>query len=122
MRTEFDKILLDAPCSGLGVIRRNPDIKWKRREGDMKTFHNKQLSLLEGVKGYLKKGGELLYAVCSIDKEECQDVISFFLRKNPDFRLVEIEEPVTLCRDGYFMTLPHRDNMDGFFGAKLCKI
>jgi 16S rRNA (cytosine967-C5)-methyltransferase len=86
----FDRILLDVPCSGSGVTRRHPDIKWIRRETDLKRFAEQQLRLLQGVWPTLAKGGMLLYATCSVFAAENQDVIAQFLRAEKTARQVAI--------------------------------
>ncbi len=81
----FDRILLDAPCSGLGVLRRNPDIKWKSREAGLKRHAEIQKRFLENLAPMLKPQGVLVYAVCSIEPEENEAVIDAFLKKHPKF-------------------------------------
>ncbi len=115
----FDKILLDAPCSALGVIRRNPDIKWCRRESDLKRNQKIQLKLIKRAADMLKpSGGRLLYAVCSNEPEECEEVIENFLEQRP-FKITNICKPGG--KDRFFRTMPHRDGVDGFFAALLVK-
>lgn len=124
---EADKILLDAPCSGLGSIRRKPDIKWNRTEKMLKKYSVLQKALLNAAAGCLKPGGVLVYSTCTVEPEENEEVIFDFLKKHKDF---EIEKPNKtdifggLVDDsGYFIkTYPHRHNMDGFFAAKLKKM
>jgi len=118
---QFDKILLDAPCTGIGVIRRNPDIKWKRKEKDFTRFHQKQLKLLECVLDYLKPEGILVYAVCSTDKEEGEGVIHNFLQKHSN--MVNDLSPLKLdfVNGVILRTFPHKQQIDGFFGARLRK-
>lgn len=100
----FDKVLLDAPCSGLGIIRRKPDIKWSRKEEDIKGIIKEQAELLNMSANYVKRGGMLLYSTCTINKEENEDMVSEFLKTHTDF---EIQEKILLC--------PHKDKTDGFF-------
>ncbi len=115
----FDKILLDAPCSALGVIRRNPDIKWCRREADLKRNQKTQGRLLEKAADMLKpSGGKLLYAVCSNEPEECEEVIEEFLQKRP-FKIIDIGNSASDER--FFRTMPHSNDIDGFFAALLTK-
>lgn len=117
----FDRILLDAPCSALGVIRRNPDVKYKHNEKDLIAFKTRQLSMLRKVSGLLKSGGILVYSVCSTEPEEGEDVIKEFLKDSEDFYIIETSpHPVReFMRDGFLRTYPHRDDMDGFFGVRL---
>lgn len=125
---EFDAILCDAPCSGLGVLRRVPDIKLKRTEGEIKVLAATQKRLLENLSGYLKKGGRIVYSTCTFEPEETDEVVDGFLKAHPDF-IVEsacgyVPEE---CRDlvdapGFFRTYPHRHGMDGFFAARLKRL
>lgn len=126
----FDKILLDAPCSGTGIIRRHPDIKWVRRKKDFRENFKKQLHLLSGLAPYLKKGGKLLYATCSLEPEENEEVIETFLEKNPEFSLHSplpilkklcAERGETLIEESFFKSYPHRHGLDGFFSAILIR-
>lgn len=122
----FDRILLDAPCTGLGVIRRNPDAKWFRRPHDVDRCAQKQLQLLEHLAGRLKLGGVLVYAVCSTEPEETQRVVDSFLKKQTDFvmdkNFPDIPPSLTPLLDqrGCLQTTPHRHGTDGFFAVRLC--
>jgi 16S rRNA (cytosine967-C5)-methyltransferase len=87
----FDRILLDAPCSGTGVIRRHPDIKLLRRADDIAGFANTQMALLERCATLLRPGGRLVYATCSILPQENQELIARFLQHHVEFRLAEPE-------------------------------
>jgi len=124
----FDRVLLDAPCSGLGVLRRNPDIKWNSAEADLRRHANIQKRLLVNLANILKPKGILVYSVCSIEPEENEAVINAFLKNHPEFvidkspgglpeNLPSQVEPQT-----GFKTLPLLDNMDGFFLVRLRKI
>lgn len=122
----FDRILLDAPCSGLGVLRRNPDAKWRVLESDIERHHGIQLALLETVAKLLKPGGTLVYVVCSTEPEENEAVIDAFLRSHSDFQKDAITGPQfmpgdCITKDGFFRTYPYRLTMDGFFAARLKK-
>lgn len=119
---KFDKILLDAPCTGTGVIRRNPDIKWKRQETDFVRFHEKQLRLLECAVDYLKPGGIIVYSVCSIDSMEGEEVIWDFLSGHKRFNIKTFPMAFEFVRNNFFKTFPHKHQMDGFFAARLEKI
>ena len=117
-----DWVVLDAPCSGLGTLRRDPDIRWKRSASDLSTFATMQGELLEGAATAVRPGGRLLYATCSSEPEENQAVVNRFLQAHPVFGL----EPPALPRlaalvdhDGFFQTLTHRDDLEGFFAATL---
>ena len=87
----FDKILLDVPCLGLGVLKRKPDIKWKKTKEDVEEITILQKSILKNCSSYLKKGGELVYSTCSILKEENQEIIKKFIKENPEFKIEKIE-------------------------------
>jgi 16S rRNA (cytosine967-C5)-methyltransferase len=124
---EFDRILVDAPCSGLGVLQKNPDGKWRVSEVDISRSAQRQLAILECVAPRLRPGGRLVYAVCSFEPEENEGVIEAFLQKHPEFAIdipkfagmSQANRFITL--QGYFKTLPHLEGMDGFFAAALIK-
>ncbi len=113
---QFDKILLDVPCMGIGVIKRKPDIKWQRKKEDIYEITKIQKQILEICSKYLKKGGEIVYSTCSILKEENEDVIKCFLNKNGNF---EIKCQKNQKKEQYNI-LPN-SNKDGFFICKLIK-
>ncbi len=123
----FDRILLDAPCSSLGVIRRNPDVRYRYSRKKLIETAETELDLLQAVSTHLRPGGRILYAVCSHEPEEGEGVIERFLNKNPDFYIIDMAELfqresrnfLTPFRTekGFFLSLPHRHGMDGFFGA-----
>ncbi len=121
----FDKILLDAPCSGMGVLRRNPDAKWKRRPKDFKRYRAAQRRLLAALAPLLDTGGVLVYAVCSTEPEENQGVLRWFLKNHPQFA---IDRPPSslppamkalIAPDGCLRTEVHRQGTDGFFAVRL---
>jgi 16S rRNA (cytosine967-C5)-methyltransferase len=121
----FDRILLDAPCSGLGVLRRNPDIKWKSREAGLKRHADIQKRFLENLAPMVKPNGVLVYAVCSIEPEENEAVIDAFLKKHPKFvidkslgKLPETLHSMVKPATG-FKTLPLLNHMDGFYFVRL---
>ena len=120
---KFDRILLDAPCSSTGVIRRHPDVRYRQREKDMVAFANKQTQLLNAVAQFLKKDGRLVYSVCSTDPCEGEQVIRDFLKTTGEFRIIETVQELLapFVKNGFFRTYPHRHVMDGFFGVILCK-
>jgi 16S rRNA (cytosine967-C5)-methyltransferase len=124
---KFDRILLDAPCSGMGVLQRNPDGKWCHDPEDLQIHHHRQTALLENASAHLKPGGLLVYAVCSFEPEENEGVIRGFLQKHPDFvidhpRLGHVgQHGKLLTSEGFLKTFPHRHAMDGFFAAALKK-
>lgn len=119
----FHGILLDAPCSGTGVIRRHPDIRWNRRVQDFKHYQETQLDLLQSAATLLLPGGILVYATCSLEAEENEQVIEQFLALHPDFTLEDCSSalPTTAhyhITNGYFSPLPESE-IDGFFSARL---
>ncbi|NTU42640.1 MAG: RsmB/NOP family class I SAM-dependent RNA methyltransferase, partial [Nitrospirales bacterium] len=124
----FDRILLDAPCSSLGVIRRNPDLRYRHSPKDLLKFKKRQVEMLRAMAPLLKQGGLMVYAVCSTEPEEGEQVIRTFLQDNPDFIIIEAEQaflgPFAVRSDGltWYRTYPHRDDMDGFFAARLKKV
>jgi len=122
----FDRILADVPCSGFGTLRRNPDLKWRKGEEDIRRLSLIQTSILSNLSQYLKKGGTLVYSTCTIFREENEDVIEAFLKNNPEFALDDLlktlpEIPHRFVRNGYFKTFPQGNGMDGFFVARLIK-
>lgn len=123
----FQRILLDAPCSGLGVIRRNPEGKWWKTAADVAELVRGQKTILENLAGYLKRGGILLYATCSTTREENEAVIDDFLSRHSDFVLEDLRilfpaYGELFTEQGCFRGWPHRQGMDGFFAARLKKI
>lgn len=112
---KFDKILLDVPCLGIGVIKRKPDIKWKRKKEDIEEITKIQQQILETCSKYLKKGGELVYSTCSILKEENEMVIEKFLQQNKTFEIVKKEEEIMI------LNIFPDEEKDGFFICKLIK-
>jgi len=118
-----DKVLVDAPCSGLGIIRRKPDIKWNKE--DISSLPEIQYQILKSASRYLKIDGELVYSTCTINPAENEGVILKFVRENPEFELVKIDLPSPLSRenDGFITLYPNIDNTDGFFISKIkrCK-
>lgn len=114
---QFDRILLDAPCSATGVIRRHPDIKWLRRDNDIAELAALQREILDAVWPKLKSGGTLLYATCSVLPEENYQQVSAFLERHQDARL----QPITDDGQPGLQVFPDPDGGDGFFYAKLIK-
>lgn len=127
----FDRILLDAPCSSIGVIRRNPDVKYRHCPKDLKVFQRKQLNMLLHLFKLLKPGGKMVYSVCSTEPEEGEDVIRAFLQKTALFCNIEpaISKGLNLrdfCNNDekgftFYRTYPHRHKIDGFFAVVIKK-
>lgn len=123
----FDKILLDVPCLGIGVLKRKPDIKWKRKKEDIEKITKIQQEILETCSKYLKVDGELVYSTCSILKEENEEIIEKFLENNKNYEIVKVE----LKEQEFFKKFVEKDRFikvyqneetDGFFICKLRKI
>lgn len=114
-----DYILVDAPCSGLGIIRKKPDIKYARKPQDIKELSEISLKILYNSADYLKKGGRMVFSTCTTTYEENQGVLLEFLRNRKDFKLVKIE--CAIQNDGYITLYPHRNDCDGFFISLLMK-
>ena len=132
LRGKFDRVLVDAPCSGTGTLRRNPDLRWRLNTKELERINELQKSILEEASKLLKAGGRLVYATCSLLKEENTDVVEAFLAKHPEFELLnatdvlqkqEIDLPTWQKErfGNYFVTLPHTHGTDAFFGAVLEK-
>lgn len=128
----FDGILLDAPCSGLGVIRRKPEIKWTKTESDIKAIAAIQARLLDAVSGLVKHGGVLLYSTCTIEAEENEKQVAAFLNRHPEFSLdanwprglldkLSKANIINESFNGQIQILPQHANSDGFFIARLLK-
>jgi 16S rRNA (cytosine967-C5)-methyltransferase len=127
MKEKFAGVLIDAPCSGLGVIRRHPDIRWNRTQEDLLRYQNTQSALLNSAAQLLAPGGTLVYVTCSTEPEENEEVIEKFLAKHPGFLVSNCENVLPesaaplIDNMGFFRTLPGQDDLDGFFAAKLIK-
>jgi 16S rRNA (cytosine967-C5)-methyltransferase len=117
---QFDRILLDAPCSATGVIRRHPDIKWLRKAEDITELARLQSTILDAMWLQLKPGGTLLYATCSILSDENSDQIKAFIERTIDVIHVPLHEQDTIQKPGW-QIYPGEQQMDGFFYAKLMK-
>src|SRR5207249_7132813 len=117
----FDLVLLDAPCSGLGTLRRHPEVKLRRTPEDVDRLAQLQARLLSSVQRDVRPGGLLVYAVCTLTPEECDEQVQRFLAAFSQF---ELDRPPPSfpadCLDRDFLrTLPHRTSTDGFFAARL---
>ena len=120
----FDRILVDAPCSGLGVLRRNPEGKWWKSRQDLAEIVPIQQAILRNAADRLAPGGALLYSTCSTTREENEGVVDDFLSRRPDFVLEDLRELFPefarlFTERGCFRSWPHRHGMDGFFAARL---
>ena len=123
----FDRILLDAPCSGLGVLRRNPDAKWSFGKQAIAGYARRQIRFLDHLAPRLKPNGVIVFAVCSMEPEENEQVIARFLKKHSNFAIVppqsrkERSVQPFVGADGFLRTAPHIHHMDGFFAARLVR-
>jgi 16S rRNA (cytosine967-C5)-methyltransferase len=121
----FDRVLVDAPCSGLGTIRRDPDIRWRRHEHALEGFARNQLALLERASTLVRSGGRLVYATCSSEPEENEDVVNAFLSSHREFEVVDLRAhgvaPLLplLNERGMMHTLPFAHGLEAFFAAAL---
>jgi 16S rRNA (cytosine967-C5)-methyltransferase len=128
MKEKFAGILIDAPCSGLGVIRRHPDIRWNRTEDDLLRYQDVQSAILDSAAQLLAPGGTLVYITCSTEPEENEAVINTFLAKHLRFLgsncgdMLPLNARLLVDKKGFFRTLPGQDDLDGFFAARLIKI
>jgi len=119
----LDGVLVDAPCSGLGVLRRNPEARWRLVEKDIAELATRQLTILNQAAHLVRKGGRLVYSVCTVTPEETTQVVETFLAGHPDFQLACLTNLLPeACSDlmdhaGMLHTWPHRHGMDGFFAA-----
>ena len=120
-----DRVLVDVPCSGLGVLRKKPDMKWKREPDDIPRLARQQLQLLESAARLLKPGGVIVYSTCTTEPEENGDVVRKFLALHPGFRIDHAANFVNkslVSDDGCVETLPHRHHIDGSFAARLVNL
>lgn len=120
----FDRILVDAPCSGFGVLRRKPDIKYSKTATDIQKLATIQLEILEEVSQLLKENGILVYSTCTIDKAENATVLKTFLEKHPEFQLERVQVPkrvAALFTGDYLELLPTAIGSDGFFVSSIRK-
>jgi 16S rRNA (cytosine967-C5)-methyltransferase len=119
---KIDRVLVDAPCSGLGTLRRNPDLKWRQTPHAVAELKAKQTAILNAAARLLKARGRLVYATCSLLAEENEEIVSQFLAVHPDFALVECSgilarQHITLDTGVFLRLLPHVHGTDGFFAA-----
>ena len=118
---KFDRVLCDVPCSGLGIIFKKPDIKYKDINS-IKGLPSVQLDILSNCSKYVKIGGTLVYSTCTIVKEENEKNIISFLEQNPNFETVDFEIGGVKSENGMYTFLPHITKTDGFFVAKLKRV
>lgn len=124
LRNKFDRVLVDAPCTGLGTLRRNPDLKWKHSPESLNELNIKQNLIINSASKLCKVGANLIYATCSILKEENEDIVDNFLLKNKNFRILSPNSIFTkygipLNSDKYIKLTPYEHKTDGFFSVIL---
>ncbi len=124
MLGKADKILVDVPCSGLGVLSKKPDIKWKRNLEDIAKFQKLQLEILENSVKYLKNKGVIIYSTCTIEPEENSEVIQNFLSNHPEFEIEDAGKYVNskvVNNEGCIELFPHIHNTDGAFSVRMIR-
>jgi len=119
---KFDRVLVDAPCSGLGTLRRNPDLKWRQTPGDVTELTQKQTAILARAAKLTKAGGRLVYATCSLLSDENEQIVEAFLSAHADFKSLNAgeilsQQQINLDTGKYLKLLPHLHHTDGFFAA-----
>lgn len=118
-----DRVLVDAPCSGLGTLRRNPDLKWRQDETSVAELTVKQAAILDAAATLVRPGGRLVYATCSLLSAENDEIVAAFLEKHPDFSLLPASAVLgkqgIACEGEVLRLLPHQHNTDGFFAAAM---
>lgn len=123
----FDAVLVDAPCSGLGTVRRDPDIRWRRQEQDLGAFARDQLRLLMRAADVVRSGGRLVYATCSSEPEENDDVVANFVATRSDFRIINLHTHARasiapfIDAQGFFRTTPSAHGLEAFYAALLIR-
>lgn len=127
--SSFDRILLDAPCSGLGVIRRKPDLKWAKKPEDIEEIAKLQRELLQSVSGLVRPGGVLVYSTCTIEPKENEETIAAFLAEHPNFEIADDESGSisralknALPKGGGVQLLPQHFHSDGFYIVRLRRL
>ena len=113
----FDRVLVDAPCSGTGTLRHNPEIRWRLSEDDFTKFSEQQKQFLSNASRVVRRGGRLVYSTCSVEREENDEVVEWFLSTHRDFKRVVLEQERLATSSGALRTWPQRDGTDGFFVA-----
>ncbi|EWS56269.1 Ribosomal RNA small subunit methyltransferase F [Methylibium sp. T29] len=123
---KIDRVLVDAPCSGLGTLRRNPDLKWRQSPKAIEELRVKQAAILASAARLLKPGGRLVYATCSLLASENEAIAEAFSAEHPGFEALDVQPVLECCKvgdagtlvqDGFLRLWPHRHATDGFFAA-----
>lgn len=120
----FDRVLVDAPCSGLGTLRAHPEIRWRRAPGDLHRLAALQADILEQASSRVAPDGLLVYATCTLSRVENEQVVEDFLQRHREFALEDAAEHLPaaarpMAAEPYFLALPHRHDTEGFFAARL---
>jgi 16S rRNA (cytosine967-C5)-methyltransferase len=127
-KSSADRLLVDAPCSGLGIMRKKPEIRWNRRGCDIDELEKIQLSILKSSSSYVKPGGILVYSTCTVLSHENIKMIREFTRQNKNFVLEDISDLIPdklkrdSCSEGFIELYPNTDNIDGFFIARMRRV
>lgn len=124
IQVKSDKVLLDAPCSGLGVLSKRADLRWNKRLEDMEILKNLQDELLDAASMLVKPGGVLVYSTCSIDPEENEDRVAAFLIRHPEFSVDPVDRfvpPGFVMEGGFYFSNPVKHLLDGAFAARLVR-
>jgi 16S rRNA (cytosine967-C5)-methyltransferase len=127
LNAKFDRVLVDAPCTGLGTLRRNPDLKWRQTPQDLAELTEKQARILTRAAKFTKPGGRLIYSTCSLLSDENEQIAEEFLASHADFKLLNASEilsqqQINLDTGKYLKLLPHIHHTDGFFAAVFEKV
>jgi len=118
----FDRVLVDAPCSGTGTLRHNPEIRWRLNPSEITAMAEKQALILKHAANAVRPGGMLSYSTCSLEQDENEAVVVNFVAENPDFKVGRFDAPRRLLTEaGTMRTWPQRDDVEGFFIAALRK-
>lgn len=123
-----DAILIDAPCSGFGTLRRHPDIRWNKTEQQLLNLTKLQYSILSNAAKHIRKGAILVYSTCSIERSENEQIVNRFLKDFPSFAVENVSEYLTnipdtaITKEGFLQTLPHKHGVDGTFAARLRRV
>lgn len=118
------KVLIDVPCSGLGIIRKKPEIKWNKKAKELRELVQIQRTIMENAWNYLQEGGELIYSTCTLNKRENEENIDWFVEKHRDAKIEKVflgKASNLLYNDNGSVTILPNEHMDGFFIAKLIK-
>ena len=121
-KESFDAVLVDAPCSGLGILQKKLDMRWRKEESQLQELPMLQQQILQNASSYVKVGGHLVYSTCTVNTLENEGVVERFLQENPNFLLEDVAPLLPFETEGPMVTLlPHVYDMDGFFIARLRK-